>query len=333
MAKTKKDLVEEAKALGLEIDTKKTVAQIQQTITTRTAITPDMPEAAATPDEKAVVEEPKVAKAGKRSAKALEEEAEREAKEARRAAITDPDKSMPAPKQPPSRSRLERRGKHFRKSAEQLETGKSYRLEQAAGLAKRTSHVKFDATVELHVNLSVDPRLADQNIRDNLLLPAGTGTKVRIAVLTDDTDTANKAGADFAGTAELLAQLDQGSMNFDLLIATPALMPRLGKSARVLGPRGLMPNPKSGTVTNDIGRAVAEAKAGRVEYRVDSTGIVHLGVGKVSFTPAQLLENVQAVLTSIKANKPNNIKGNYLKSVHLTTTMGPSIKVDLGSID
>jgi large subunit ribosomal protein L1 len=149
--------------------------------------------------------------------------------------------------------------------------------------------------------------------------------------LTDDAAAAKKAGADVAGTDELLAQLEKGVIDFDVLVATPALMSKLGKYARLLGPRGLMPNPKSGTVTTDIAKAVAEARAGRVEYRVDTTGIIHLGIGKVSFTPAQLLENLQAVLASIKNNKPQSVKGNYLKAIHLTTTMGPSINVDLAS--
>ena len=163
-------------------------------------------------------------------------------------------------------------------------------------------------------------------------MPAGTGKAVRIAVLTDDAAAAKKAGADLAGTDDLLAALDKGNMDFDILIATPALMSKLGKYARVLGPRGLMPNPKSGTVTTDINKAVAEAKAGRVEYRVDSTGIIHLGVGKVSFTAPQLVQNMQAVLASVKANKPQHVKGNYFKTIHLTTTMGPSISIDLASV-
>jgi large subunit ribosomal protein L1 len=271
------------------------------------------------------------AKAGKRSTKALREVAEKEAKEERKASGETDDAK---PKQPvkPTRSRLERRGKHFRKSAEKIEAGKSYGLEEAVKLAQGSSHVKFDATVELHINLGVDPRHADQNIRDNLVLPAGTGKKVRVAVLTDDAAAATKAGADIAGVDELLAELEKGNMNFDILISTPQLMPRLGKHARALGPRGLMPNPKSGTVTTDINRAVSEAKAGRVEYRVDSTGIVHLGVGKVSFTAAQLLENVSAVLASIKSNKPQSVKGNYIKAFHLTTSMGPSVSVDIATL-
>jgi large subunit ribosomal protein L1 len=275
-------------------------------------------------------EELKTAKAGKRSAKAQREVEEEAAKEERKASGEASEKPRQSIK--PGRPRIERRGKGFRKSAEQIEKGKAYNLEEVVDLAKKTSHVKFDATVELHVNLGVDPKHADQNVRDNLLLPAGTGKSVRIAVLTDDTAAAKQAGADLAGTDDLLSEIEKGNLNFDILIAAPAMMPRLGKYARVLGPRGLMPNPKSGTVTADINRAVAEAKAGRVEYRVDNAGIVHLGVGKVSFTPAQLLENVRAVLASLKSNKPGNVKGNYIKSIYLSTSMGPSVTVDLASI-
>ncbi len=159
-------------------------------------------------------------------------------------------------------------------------------------------------------------------------MPAGSGKKVHVAVFADE----EVEGADLQGVENITKALDKGEMNFDILIATPAQMPKLGKYARALGPRGLMPNPKSGTVTTDVAKAVKEAKAGRVEYRVDSTGIVHLGIGKVSFTPAQLLENLQAVLASIKSNKPSSVKGTYFKAVHLTTSMGPSITVDLSSI-
>lgn len=330
MAKTKKELLEEAKTLGIEVDAKSTVVEIQALInaqgTAETVATP-----AAEVETEVPADDKPVAKAGKRSAKAQKEAEDKQAKEERKASGETVEAK---PKQPakPARSRLERRGKHFRKSTEKIEKGKAYGLEQAVELAKQTSHVKFDATVELHINLGVDPRHADQNIRDNLVLPAGTGKQVRIAVLTDSADEAKKAGADLAGTDDLLAELEKGKTDFDILIASPALMPRLGKYARVLGPRGLMPNPKSGTVTTDINKAVAEAKAGRVEYRVDSTGIVHLGVGKASFEPAKLLENIQAVLTSVKANKPQSVKGTYIKAVHLTTSMGPSIKIDLANI-
>lgn len=232
----------------------------------------------------------------------------------------------------PTRSRLERRAKGYRKSAEQIEKDRSYGLAEAVKLAKATSHVKFDATVELHVNLGVDPKQADQNVRDTLVLPAGTGKSVKIAVFTEDAAAAKKAGANIAGTDEIVALLDKGATDFDILIATPKLMPQLGKYARVLGPRGLMPNPKSGTVTADIEKAVAEAKAGRVEYRVDSTGIVHVGVGKVSFDEQKLLDNINAVLASVKNNKPQSVKGTYIKRAHLTTSMGPSIAVDIATV-
>lgn len=325
MAQTKKELLEEAQALGIEVDAKSKIAEIRALIDAKGTGPAEEPE-----EQKEEAEKP-LAKAGKRSAKALEEASERQAKEERKAGSEAAEAKPKAPVKP-SRSRLERRGKHFRKSAEKLEKGKVYTLEQAVELAKQTSHVKFDATVEMHIRLGVDPRHADQNIRDNLVLPAGTGKQVRIAVLTDDAAAAKQAGADLAGTDDLLAALDKGKTDFDILIATPNLMAKLGKYARTLGPRGLMPNPKSGTVTTDIKKAVAEAKAGRVEYRVDSTGIVHLGVGKVSFTPDQLLQNVKAVLASIKANKPQSVKGTYLKAVHVTTSMGPSITIDLSNI-
>lgn len=330
MAKTKAELLEEAKTLGLEVTAKNTVAEIQAAIESAQGDT--QPASSEVADKETVepTEDTIVAKAGKRSAKALKEAEEKQAKEERKATGETAEK----PKKPvkPARSRLERRAKGYRKSAEQLEKGKTYSLEQAVELAKKTSHVKFDATVELHVRLGVDPRQADQNIRDNLVLPAGTGKKVRIAVLTDDAAGAKKAGADIAGTDDLLAGIEKGDLGFDVLIATPQLMSKLGKYARVLGPRGLMPNPKSGTVTTDVNKAVSEAKAGRIEYRVDSTGIIHLGIGKVSFTAEQLLKNAQAVVASIKSNKPQSLKGNYFKSAHLTTSMGPSIAVDPANI-
>lgn len=273
---------------------------------------------------------PKVtAKAGKRSAKAVKEteaKVEKEERKAHTGEASDGDKPKPTSK--PARSKLERRGKNFRKSAELIEAGKTYDLAAAVDLALKTSRVKFDATVELHVNLNVDPRHADQNIRDNLVLPAGTGKTVRIAVFADE----NAAGADLSGVEAITKSLEKGDITFDILISTPANMAKLGKYARTLGPRGLMPNPKSGTVTTDIPKAIAEAKAGRVEYRVDSTGIVHLGVGKVSFTQAQLLENLQAVFASIKSNKPASVKSAYLKTAHLTTSMGPSIALDIAAI-
>lgn len=311
MALTKAELLEEATSLGLELTEKNTVAEITAAIAEADAKKAD---------------EPKLAKAGKRSAKGIEEaEAKAEKIEHQQHRAEEDAEEAEKPKQPvkPTRSRLERRGKNYRKAAELVEKGKVYQLAEALELATKTSPVKFDAGVELHINLGVDPRQADQNIRANLVLPQGTGKTVRVAVFADD----KAEGADIQGVEEIIKQLDKGEINFDILIATPANMPKLGKYARTLGPRGLMPNPKSGTVTNDVAKAVAEAKAGRVEYRVDSTGIVHLAIGKVSFGGAKLLENATAVLTSIKSAKPSSVKGTYIQAIHVTTTMGPSITV------
>ncbi len=290
-------------------------------------------EAAEAVETTAEAKEVKLAKAGKRSEKSLKEAEGKEAKEERKAAKAEADaETADKPKQHhnPTRTRLERSGKNFRKAAEQIDKTKSYSLAEALELATKTSPVKFDASVEVHVNLNVDPRQADQNIRDNFVLPAGTGKTVRIAVFADvdDAAKAKEAGADISGIEDVLKDLEKGAINFDVLIATPAQMPKLGKFARVLGPRGLMPNPKSGTVTVDVAKAVAEAKAGKVDYRVDSTGIVHLAVGKVSFGTKKLEDNVRAVFLSIKGAKPNSVKGTYVKTIHLATTMGPSITVD-----
>jgi large subunit ribosomal protein L1 len=274
--------------------------------------------------EKEMLSSKGTAKAGKRSAKALHEAEELAAKEERKLAASEDDTDdKPRQTAKPTRSRLERQGKKFREAAKLIEEDKQYSLKEAVALAQKTNPAKFDASVEVHVNLNVDPRHADQNIRDNLVLPAGTGKSIRVAVFAEET----AEGADLQGVEEITKQLEKGEMNFDILIATPSQMPKLGKFARALGPRGLMPNPKSGTVTTDVAKAVREAKAGRVEYRVDSTGIVHLPVGKVSFTTADLQKNVEAVFASIKGNKPASVKGTYVKAVYLTTSMGPSITV------
>lgn len=294
-------------------------------------------EVAAAPAEQSEQEEVKQAevksaKAGKRSEKALKEAEEKQAKEERKAQTADETKdteSKPKQTQKPTRTRLERRSKGYRKSAETFDQTKSYTLKEAIGLAEKTSHVKFDASVELHVRLGVDPRQADQNLRDTVVLPAGSGKTVRVAVFADADQiaAAKKAGADIAAGEEFLQQLEKGTIEFDILIATPATMPKLGKYARLLGPKGLMPNPKSGTVTTDVTKAVTEAKAGRVEYRVDSTGIVHVAIGKVSFGNAKLLENAQAIINSLKSNKPGSLKGTYFRSTYVSTSMGPSIQV------
>jgi large subunit ribosomal protein L1 len=283
-----------------------------------------------------VVDEPvkATAKAGKRSEKAIKEVEEKLAKEERKAKAKEDESHMavkPKVTQKPTRPIIERRGKNYQNAAKLIEKDKSYPIAAAIELAIKTSTVKFDATVELHVNLGVDPRQADQNIRQSVVLPAGSGKTNRVAVFADvdDVAKAKKAGADVAGSDEFLQQLDKGVIDFDILIATPAQMSKLGKYARLLGPKGLMPNPKSGTVTTNVEKAVTEAKSGRIEYRVDSTGIVHVGIGKVSFGKDNLLSNAQTIISSIKAAKPSGLKGNYFKSTYISTSMGPSILVDL----
>lgn len=274
--------------------------------------------------------EAQLAKAGKHSAKALKEAEELAAKEARKAAKAEVEVApkKPAPK---PRSRVERAGKKYREVAKLIDKNKAYSLAEALELAVKTSTVKFDATVELHVNLGVDPKTADQNVRDSVTLPAGTGKTLRVAVFAegDGVAKAKAAGADIAGEAEFLAQLDKEEIDFDVLITSPQLMARLGKYAKLLGPKGLMPNPKSGTITTDIQGAIKDSKAGKVEFRVDPAGIIHLGIGKVSFGAARLQQNADAVMASIRAAKPASLKGNYINSIYVTTSMGPSIKVAL----
>ena len=323
MPQTKQQLLDEVKKLGLKVEPSTKMADLREMIKQATI----EPKKAKTEDQEESTTA--VAKAGKRSSKALREAEEETKKQAQ--AKEGPVKPKVSAK--PPRSRLERRSKKYRQVAEAIDVQRSYALGEAIDLIKKSSPVKFDASVELHLNLSVDPRQADQNIRDNLVLPAGSGRQLKIAALSEESDVALKAGATTAGGDELLQQIEKGNLDFDILIATPSFMPKLAKYARVLGPKGLMPNPKSGTVTNDIKKAITEAKAGKVEYRVDSAGIIHLAVGKVSFESSGLNENVMAVVNSVKANKPSSVKSNYLKSAYLTTSMGPSVRVDLASLN
>ena len=279
--------------------------------------------------ETEAVAEEKYAKAGKKSKKHVEEvkaEAERQARKAEAAAA--PEKVF-GPK-PVTRSRLERRGKNYREAYAKVEKGKAYSLKEAVELAIATSPVKFDATLEMHFRLGVDPRQADQNIRSTVTLPAGTGKDIRVAVFAplDVCKAAKAAGADIAEDEEFTKRLEKEQLDFDVLISTPQYMPKLGKFARLLGPKGLMPNPKAGTVTTDIEKAVKEAKAGKIEYRVDKQAIVHVGLGKVSFGADKLMENINAFTESLKSQKPASIKGQYVKSVYMTTSMGPSILVE-----
>ena len=278
--------------------------------------------------------ETKVTKAGKHSVKALKE-AEEKAKKASRKAAQSTEASAKVENTPKpvikTRTRLERQGKKLQDASKLIEKNKDYSTKEACELVVKTSPVKFDATVELHVRLAVDPKIADQNIRTSLVLPSGTGKTLRIAVMAepDKLDEAKKAGADIATSDEFLQQLEKGKIDFDILIATPAQMSKLGKYAKLLGPKGLMPNPKSGTVTPDVAKAVKEAKSGKVEYRTDSNGIVHLGIGKISFGSDKILDNLKTVLDSIKTVRPASVKGTYIQSVYLTSSMGPSIKISL----
>lgn len=274
--------------------------------------------------------ESKVTKAGKHSAKAIAEAKQEKVRQERKVETAE-ESTKPKIVQKPNRPRTERAGKKMREANKLIDKTKVYNLNEAMELAVKTSISKFDGTVELHINLDVDPRQADQNVRGMVVLPAGTGKTLKIAVLAgeDDAKKAKAAGADIAGEDNLLAQIEKGQLDFDILISTPALMAKLGKHARVLGPKGLMPNPKSGTVAADVGKAVSEAKAGKVEYRVDPTGIIHIGIGKVSFGADKLQTNAEVILQSVRSAKPASIKGGYIKSGYISATMGPGIKLSL----
>jgi len=222
-------------------------------------------------------------------------------------------------------------GKRYRTLAGRYDHEQLHTVPEAIELVKSMASAKFEETVELAVRLGVDPRKADQIVRGTLTLPAGTGKSVRVAVFAtgEQAAEARAAGADVVGADDLVARVrDQGFLEFDVAIATPDLMGQVGTLGRILGPRGLMPNPKTGTVTTDVGRAVTEFKGGRVEYRTDKVGNVHLPVGKVSFTSAQLLQNIHAVIEELVRAKPAAAKGRYLLAVTLSTTMGPGVRID-----
>ncbi|RWZ78711.1 MAG: 50S ribosomal protein L1 [Candidatus Microsaccharimonas sossegonensis] len=340
MAK-KANLLEEAKTLGLDVSEKNTIAQIEAAIadaqdkpvTSEPAVAPT--EVVASESVAETSDEPKLAKAGKRSAKALAEAKAKGEKDARKAAGNtasadgEPASVKKGPK-PITRPLLERRGKKYQAVAKLIEKGKAYALTEAVELATKTSPSKFDASIEVHVRLGVDPRQADQNIRATVSLPHGTGKTIRVAVFAPEADhaSATKAGADIVGDETFLAQLDKETIDFDILIATPQYMPRLGKYARLLGPRGLMPNPKSGSVATDVAKAVSEAKTGKVEHRVDKQAIVHLSIGKVSFGAEKLHQNAKSFFDSLMSQKPTSLKGSFVTSISLSTTQGPSIKVE-----
>jgi large subunit ribosomal protein L1 len=222
------------------------------------------------------------------------------------------------------------KGKKFTDAARRFDNDALFGPAEALDLAKQLAPAKFDETVELAVRLGVDPRKADQIVRGTVALPAGTGKDVRVAVFAngDAAAEARAAGADHVGSDDLAAQVEGGMLDFDVAIATPDLMPLVGKLGRVLGPRGLMPNPKTGTVTMEVGKAVEDFKGGKVEYRTDRYGNIHVPLGKVSFEPAKLVENFNAVLEELNRARPASAKGRYIKKISVASTMGPGINVD-----
>ncbi|MBI4187980.1 MAG: 50S ribosomal protein L1 [Chloroflexi bacterium] len=224
-------------------------------------------------------------------------------------------------------------GKKYQEAAKLLDNTKAYPPQEAIGLAKRMSHTKFDETVELHLRLGLDPRNANQQVRGVTLLPHGLGKKVRVLVFAqgEGAKTAESAGADFVGDDELMKKIEGGWLDFDTIIATPDMMGKVGKLGKILGRKGLMPNPKAGTVVaaNDLPRVIEDARKGRVEFKLDKTAIIHLPLGKVSFEEQKLLDNLTAVIEAVVKAKPSGAKGQYIKTASLTTTMGPGIKLDL----
>ncbi len=225
-------------------------------------------------------------------------------------------------------------GKRFRAATETVERNKLYELEEAVKLVKDAAKAKFDETIEVAMNLGVDPRHADQMVRGVCALPHGSGRKLRVAVFAkgDKAEEAKKAGADVVGAEDLVEQVQKGVIDFDRCIATPDMMPLVGRLGKVLGPRGLMPNPKVGTVTADIAPAVAAAKGGAVEFRVEKAGVIHAGVGKASFTAEALVANIRAFIDAVTKAKPSGSKGTYVKRIAVTSTMGPGVKVEPASL-
>ncbi len=228
----------------------------------------------------------------------------------------------------------EGRSKKYLAAAKLVDKNKAYDLNEALSLIGQTSPARFDATVEAHIKLGVDTKASDQNVRGTVVLPAGSGRVQKIAVVArgDDLRAAKQAGADFAGEEDLIEKISGGWLGFDILIATPEMMPALGQLGKILGTKGLMPNPKAGTVTPDVGRAVTEFKKGKVEFRMDKDGVLHVPFGKLSFSQEALKENFLALIKAVRAAKPASVKGVYLQRISLATTMGPGMKIDPGSI-
>lgn len=221
--------------------------------------------------------------------------------------------------------------KRLQELTKKIDSEKNYVLNEAVDVVKTLASAKFDETVEIALKLNVDPRHADQMVRGSVVLPAGTGKKVRVAVIAKDAkaDEAQAAGADIVGSDDLVEEIQKGNMNFDVLIATPNLMGLVGKVGRILGPKGLMPNPKTGTVTMDVAQAVHNAKSGQVNFRVDKQGNIHAGLGKVSFTKEKLLENISTFVKAINKHRPAAAKGRYIKNAALSLTMSPSVKLEV----
>ena len=230
---------------------------------------------------------------------------------------------------------MKKRSKKYTEAMSKLERGKVYSKEEAVKLVKETSTSSFDATVEVAMRLNIDTKKADQQLRGAIVLPKGTGKTNKVLVIArgEKATQAKEAGADYVGDVDMLEKIEKENwFDFDTMIATPDMMPLLGKLGRVLGPKGLMPNPKTGTVTLDVAKAVSEVKAGRVEYRADSYGIIHGVIGKVSFSDADLLENLNAFVSAILRVKPATVKGDYVKSISIASTMGPGVKINPAKI-
>jgi large subunit ribosomal protein L1 len=225
---------------------------------------------------------------------------------------------------------MNRHGKSYRTALERVDRAKRYPLAEGVALVQTTGKAKFDETVEMAIRLGVDPRQADQNVRATVVLPHGVGKAIKILAFAkgEKEREAQEAGADYVGGDDLIEKIKEGWLDFDKTVATPDMMASVGKIGKILGPRGLMPNPKVGTVTPDIGRAVRELKAGKLEFRVDKAGVVHVPVGKVSFGQEKLLDNTRAVLGAVMRAKPASAKGHYVLGVTLSTTMGPGVKID-----
>ncbi|QIP11284.1 50S ribosomal protein L1 [Spirosoma aureum] len=224
--------------------------------------------------------------------------------------------------------------KKQKEAQSKYDAAKEYSLEQAASILKEISYTKFDASVDIDVRLGVDPRKADQMVRGVATLPHGTGKTVRVLVLCtpDKENEAKEAGADYVGLDDYIQKIEQGWTDVDVIITMPNVMAKVGRLGKVLGPRGLMPNPKSGTVTPDVAKAVREVKAGKIDFKVDKTGIIHTSIGKVSFTPEKLAENAQEVISTLMRLKPSSAKGTYVKTIYLSSTMSPGVSIDKGTV-